>query len=497
MTRRLLLTLSLFSLLMVASERVWSQGTVMPAPLFTAYDSNGDPIVGGKLCVFAAGTSTPATTYSDSALSSANTNPVILDVAGRAVVYLTPGLAYKFTLRTAGSDATCNTGTVIWTQDNVAATPIASTSTDATGTAGEDIAIRDAIYVADGTGGTTAGRWYKVDADTAAQSLSAGTVGVATAAISSGASSTAIRIAGRVTGYTGLTAGAVYYASSTAGGITNSAPTLARQIGTADSTTSIVVDGNPRPPLVFSSITSRDTIYSLGVAAIGGTPPQADNGLILRPTYAGSGTTQRGLYSNPTFNASATLTAQAVTAQPATAAASFTLTDLIGLYAIDATKGAGSTITNQYGLKIENQTQGTNNFAIKTGTGSHQFGANTIQTLTSASITTDGNVTYTAAQMLGGRIVRSGLSANRTDAVDTAANIVAAIPGAAVGMSFQFLLDNSDDASTIDFSGASTGVTYRPPLNGVASLAAAHAGLVTVVLTNVSGGSEAVTVYVS
>ena len=125
---------------------------------------------------------------------------------------------------------------------------------------------------------------------------------------------------------------------------------------------------------ITGNTATAGTLYSQGVFAIGGTPPQADNGIVLRPSYAGSGTTQRGLYSNPTFNSSATTSGQAVTAQPATTAAAFTITDLIGLYAIDATKGAGSTITNQYGLKIENQTQGATNYAIHTGTGDVRVG---------------------------------------------------------------------------------------------------------------------------
>lgn len=46
-------------------------------------DDNGDPLSGGKLYFYETGTSTPKNTYSDSALSTANTNPVILNSAGR------------------------------------------------------------------------------------------------------------------------------------------------------------------------------------------------------------------------------------------------------------------------------------------------------------------------------------------------------------------------------------------------------------------------------
>jgi len=47
------------------------------------FDNNGDPLSGGLLYFYESGTTTPKTTYSDSDLSTANTNPVVLDAAGR------------------------------------------------------------------------------------------------------------------------------------------------------------------------------------------------------------------------------------------------------------------------------------------------------------------------------------------------------------------------------------------------------------------------------
>lgn len=46
-------------------------------------DANGDPLGGGKLYFYETGTTTEATTYSDSAMTTANANPVILDADGR------------------------------------------------------------------------------------------------------------------------------------------------------------------------------------------------------------------------------------------------------------------------------------------------------------------------------------------------------------------------------------------------------------------------------
>jgi hypothetical protein len=92
-----------------------STGTVIPAIPGQYFDNSGNPCSGCLLSSFTAGTSTPLSTYSDSALSVANANPTVLDSAGRATIFLTAA-SYKFILKTAA-------GATIWTRDNVAAIP--------------------------------------------------------------------------------------------------------------------------------------------------------------------------------------------------------------------------------------------------------------------------------------------------------------------------------------------------------------------------------------
>jgi hypothetical protein len=75
------------------------------------FDANGNPLAGGKLYSYAAGTTTPQATYSDST-GTANANPVVLDSSGYADVWLDPTLVYKFVLKDS-LDAT------LWTIDNV------------------------------------------------------------------------------------------------------------------------------------------------------------------------------------------------------------------------------------------------------------------------------------------------------------------------------------------------------------------------------------------
>jgi hypothetical protein len=82
------------------------------------FDNNGDPLSGGKLFTYNAGTTTPRTTYTSSDGGTAHTNPIILDAAGRVPggeIWLTNGVQYKFTVTTS-------TNVLIGTYDNVVST---------------------------------------------------------------------------------------------------------------------------------------------------------------------------------------------------------------------------------------------------------------------------------------------------------------------------------------------------------------------------------------
>lgn len=79
-------------------------------PVFRAFDAGGDPLVGGFLHSYAAGTLTPLATYVDQAGITTNTNPVELDSTGSANVWFGSS-AYKLVLKTA-------TGSSLWSVDN-------------------------------------------------------------------------------------------------------------------------------------------------------------------------------------------------------------------------------------------------------------------------------------------------------------------------------------------------------------------------------------------
>lgn len=79
------------------------------------FDNNGVILSGGKIYTYAAGTTTPQTTYTSSSGGTAHSNPIILNSAGRVPggeIWLTAGLSYKFSVYTASN-------VLIATYDNI------------------------------------------------------------------------------------------------------------------------------------------------------------------------------------------------------------------------------------------------------------------------------------------------------------------------------------------------------------------------------------------
>ena len=78
------------------------------------FTDSGTPLTGGLLYTYSAGTTTPRTTYTDNIGATANSNPIVLDAAGRVPyeIWLLFGLNYKFVLKTS-------VGVTIGTWDNI------------------------------------------------------------------------------------------------------------------------------------------------------------------------------------------------------------------------------------------------------------------------------------------------------------------------------------------------------------------------------------------
>ena len=85
--------------------------SLSPTPKLQFFDLNGAPLSGGLLYTYAAGTTTPLASYTDSTGNFANTNPIVLDSRGEANVWLGAAI-YKFALYTSAS-------VLIWTVDNI------------------------------------------------------------------------------------------------------------------------------------------------------------------------------------------------------------------------------------------------------------------------------------------------------------------------------------------------------------------------------------------
>ncbi|MCP3709721.1 glycoside hydrolase family 55 protein [Paraburkholderia sp. CNPSo 3274] len=103
-----------------------------PTPVMRFYDNNNNPLAGGQLYTYQAGTTTPTTTYTDATAGTPNSNPIILNARGEAPVWLSPVQAYKFVLEDAN-------GNTIWTADQITSpAPVAvGNMTDEKGSGGQ------------------------------------------------------------------------------------------------------------------------------------------------------------------------------------------------------------------------------------------------------------------------------------------------------------------------------------------------------------------------
>ena len=83
--------------------------SLYPYPESQFFDSSGVPLAGGKLFTYQPGTTSLKATYQDLAGVTYNTNPITLDAAGRANIFLDG--YYDMTLLSA-------TGVLIWVRQN-------------------------------------------------------------------------------------------------------------------------------------------------------------------------------------------------------------------------------------------------------------------------------------------------------------------------------------------------------------------------------------------
>lgn len=175
--------------------------------------------------------------------------------------------------------------TVQYVLDNVAGGTVTFNAQVVTGVnAGEVVSAGQLVYL-----NTTDQEWYLCDADTAA-SVNGVEVGIALGSGTDGAAISGGVLLRGVRTTSGLTAGAAYYASNTAGGLSTSAGTTSLQVGIALSTTVLLF--NPRE---FNTPTAKEKIFianATGLISMYGaaTAPTGwllcDGSAVSRTTYA-------------------------------------------------------------------------------------------------------------------------------------------------------------------------------------------------------------------
>jgi hypothetical protein len=115
------------------------------------FDNNGVPLSGGKIYTYAAGSTTPQTTWTTPAGAVANSNPIVLDSAGRPPqeIWLSVAYSYKFVLETSN-------GVLIGTYDNIPGLPQPAIANDAS-----SISYQEGNTVT--AGAFVTGRQYMID----------------------------------------------------------------------------------------------------------------------------------------------------------------------------------------------------------------------------------------------------------------------------------------------------------------------------------------------
>jgi hypothetical protein len=205
------------------------------------FDINGEPLVGGKVYTYQAGTTTPQATYTDNTGATANPNPVILNARGEASIWLS-GANFKFKLTDAND-------VEIWTVDYISA-PISGVSPALSGNVTIDTSSSSPALKITQTGTGLALRVQdEADPDSTPTVVdNQGRLGVGTAAPSE-----KVDISGGNLAFT-ATAGTLY-----------------AKITPGASTTDIAADG-ARALSLSTNSTARINITSGGLVGIGKTP---------------------------------------------------------------------------------------------------------------------------------------------------------------------------------------------------------------------------------
>lgn len=140
-----------------------------PTPKIQFFDpTSGAPLAGGLVYTYAAGTTTPLASYTDSSASTPNTNPVTLDAGGFANIWLLNNECYKLVVQTSAGASVSST-------DNICAAASQSSlnvtlaSPPPIGTTLANTIVANPFYITSGSSGDTTYRALRLKMNTNAQ----------------------------------------------------------------------------------------------------------------------------------------------------------------------------------------------------------------------------------------------------------------------------------------------------------------------------------------
>lgn len=227
--------------------------------------------------------------------------------------------------------------------------------------------------------------------------------------------------------------------------------------------------------LTVSSFNVGDSAIAVGMVCVSTTATALPSNITIVSFGTGSG-------GNGTYNVTPS---QTVSSQAMRCGASNTNNINIGGVTGSLDYASHDVIAIGYGVKPKT---GSNITVIGTGQTAATISGYLASKQGNVSVANAGNVTYTTTQLQGGFINRSGATSARTDVTPTAAQIVAAIPGAEVDTGYRFTIANNNTASGSVTLSAGTGVTVTMGTPVIAGDRATFH----VKVTNIGSGTEAV-----
>ena len=267
---------------------------------------------------------------------------------------------------------------------------------------------------------------------------------------------------------TGTLSGSSSSCSGNAATVTGLSVTAGKTLTVSNSMTLAATDG------ATLTIGTGGTLGTAAYTASSAYSPVAGSGSITTVGTISSGTWQGGLVIGTYGGTGVNNSTRTITiGGNVTFSGAYTFTGTLSNTTAITFPTSGTLMTLGGGVMTGNIVQSTNDYPK----------------ITVTTVNGTGATTLTAAALTGGLIIRTSMTAARSDPTDTATAIIGAISGAVVGTSFRFTVENQTATYTETIS-AGSGVTLSPSTITIPTLNVRN---FLAVITNV--GTPAVTIY--